>query len=100
MAARAVSRGSGAGRMRIVVLMLAFLVITGGVILRRTFGIAAAGELRDLESKRAATIDEKLRLEGEIRAASSRARLLPLAERLNLRVPADSQVISISRTVP
>ena len=100
MAARAVSRGSGAGRMRIVVLMLAFLVITGGVILRRTFGIAAAGELRDLESKRAATIDEKLRLEGEIRAASSRARLLPLAERLNLRVPADSQVISISRTAP
>ncbi|MBC7674214.1 MAG: hypothetical protein H7247_17485 [Polaromonas sp.] len=99
MAARAVGRGSG-GRMRLVVLMLAFLVITGGVILRRTFGIAAASELRDLESKRAATINEKLRLEGEIRAASSRARLLPLAERLDLRVPADSQVVSISRSAP
>lgn len=86
--------------MRIVVLMLAFLVITGGVILRRTFGIAAAAELRELDAKRAATINEKLRLEGEIRAASSRARLLPLAERLDLRVPADSQVISISRTAP
>ena len=99
MAARAVGRGSG-GRVRLVVLMLAFLVITGGVILRRTFGIAAASELRDLESKRAATINEKLRLEGEIRAASSRARLLPLAERLDLRVPADSQVVSISRSAP
>ena len=99
MAARAVGWGSG-GRMRLVVLMLAFLVITGGVILRRTFGIAAASELRDLESKRAATINEKLRLEGEIRAASSRARLLPLAERLDLRVPADSQVVSISRSAP
>lgn len=99
MAARAVSRGSG-GRMRLVVLMLAFLVITGGVILRRTFGIAAASELRDLESKRAATINEKLRLEGEIRAASSRARLLPVAEGLGLRVPADSQVVSISRSAP
>ena len=86
--------------MRLVVLMLAFLVITGGVILRRTFGIAAASELHDLESKRAATINEKLRLEGEIRAASSRARLLPLAERLDLRVPADSQVVSISRSAP
>jgi len=86
--------------MRLVVLMLAFLVITGGVILRRTFGIAAASELRDLESKRAATINEKLRLEGEIRAASSRARLLPVAEGLGLRVPADSQVVSISRSAP
>ena len=81
-------------------LMLAFLVISGGVILRRTFGIAAAGELRDLESKRAATINEKLRLEGEIRAASSRARLLPVAERLDLHVPADRQVLSISRSAP
>ena len=99
MAARAVGKGGG-GRMRIVLLMLAFLVISGGVILRRTFGIAAAGELRDLEARRAATMNEKLRLEGEIRAASSRARLLPLAERLDLHVPADSQVISISRTAP
>jgi hypothetical protein len=86
--------------MRIVLLMLAFLVITGGVILRRTFGIAAATELRELEARRAAMINEKLRLEGEIRAASSRGRLLPVAERLNLHVPADSQVISIPRSAP
>ena len=99
MAARAVSRGGG-GRTRLVLLMLAFLVISGGVILRRTYGIAAAAELRDLESRRAGTINEKLRLEGEIRAASSRARLLPVAEGLGLRVPADSQVISIARTSP
>ena len=100
MAARTVTRSGGGHRTRIVMLMLAFLVITGGVILRRTFGIAAASELRDLESKRAATINEKVRLEGDIRAASSRARLLPVAEALGLRVPADSQVISISRTAP
>lgn len=100
MAARAVGRRGSGGRARIVMLMLAFLVITGGVILRRTFGIAAASELRDLESRRVATMNEKLRLEGEIRAALSRARLLPVAEGLGLRVPADSQVISISRTAP
>lgn len=88
------------GRMRIVLLMLAFLVISGGVILRRTVGIAAATELRELEARRTAMINEKLRLEGVIRAASSRGRMLPVAERLNLHVPADSQVISIPRVTP
>ena len=91
---------AGRGRMRIVLLMLAFLVISGGVILRRTVGIAAATELRELEARRTAMINEKLRLEGVIRAASSRGRMLPVAERLNLHVPADSQVISIPRVTP
>lgn len=90
----------GRGRTRIVLLMLAFLVISGGVILRRTVGIAAATELRELEARRTAMINEKLRLEGMIRAASSRGRLLPVAERLNLHVPGDSQVISIPRVTP
>jgi hypothetical protein len=98
MATRKVSAGTG--RIRLVLLMLAFLVITGGIILRRSFGIAGATEVRELEARRAAMINEKLRLEGEIRAASSRGRLLPVAERLNLHVPADSQVISIPRSAP
>lgn len=92
--------GGGSGRMRIALLMLAFLIITGGVIMRRSFGIAGDSEIRGLEARRAAVVNEKLRLEGEIRAASSRGRLLPLAERLNLHVPADSQVISLPRSVP
>lgn len=92
--------GGGNGRVRIALLMLAFLVITGGIIMRRSFGIKGDGEIRELETRRAAMVNDKLRLEGEIRAASSRARLLPVAERLNLHVPADSQVISLPRTVP
>ncbi|MEP7002697.1 MAG: hypothetical protein ABI969_19555 [bacterium] len=92
--------GAGGGRLRFVLLMLGFLAISGGVILRRSFGIAGATELRELEARKAAMIDEKLRLEGEIRAASSRGRMLPVAERLSLHVPADSQVISIPRYVP
>jgi hypothetical protein len=92
--------GAGSGRMRLVLLMLGFLAITGGIILRRSFGIAGATEVRELEARKAAVINEKLRLEGEIRAASSRGRMLPVAERLNLRVPADSQVISIPRYAP
>ncbi len=85
------------GRIRIVLLMLAFLVISGGVILRRSYGIAAAAELRDLEARRVAMVNEKLRLDGEIRAASSRTQLLPLAARLGLHVPADSMVITLPR---
>ena len=40
----------------------------------------------------------RLRLEGDVRAAASRAVLQPIAEqRLRMRVPADSQVIILPR---
>ena len=98
MATRKVS--GGRGRLRIALLMIAFLMITGIVILRRSFGLAGANELLALEAKRAAMVNEKLRLESGIRSASSRAHLMPAAERLGLHVPADSMVIPISRGTP
>lgn len=94
----ATRRVGGGGRLRIGVLLLAFLVISGGVILRRTFGIAAERDLLDLDARRAALVAERLRLEGEIRSAGSRARLQSIAERrLQMRVPSDSQVVIIPR---
>jgi cell division protein FtsL len=91
--------GRGTGRLRFVLLLLGFLVIAVGVILRRSYGIAAARELQELETRRAALVAERLRLEGEVRAAASRATLQPIAEqRLRMRVPADSQVIILPRT--
>ena len=87
----ATRRVGGGGRLRIGVLLLAFLVISGGVILRRTFGIAAERDLLDLDARRAALVAERLRLEGEIRSAGSRARL-------QMRVPSDSQVVIIPRS--
>ena len=84
--------------MRIVLLLLGFLVIAVGVIFRRSFGVAAARELQQLDVRRAALVAERLRLEGEVRAAASRATLQPIAEqRLQMRVPADSQVIILPR---
>lgn len=84
--------------MRFGLLLLAFLVISGGVILRRTAGIAAARELLELDARRAALVAERLRLEGDIRAAGSRTRLQPIAEqRLQMRVPSDSQVVILPR---
>ena len=83
----------GTGRLRFVLLLLGFLVIAVGVILRRSFGVAAARELQQLDARRAALVAERLRLEGEVRAAASRATLQPIAEqRLQMRVPADSQI--------
>ena len=97
MATRRVA-GPGRGRLRFVLLLLGFLVIAMGVILRRSHGIAAARELQELEARRAALVAERLRLDGEIRAAGSRATLQPIAEqRLQMRVPADSQVIILPR---
>lgn len=89
----------GGGRLRFVLLLLGFLVIAVGVILRRSYGIAGARELQELDARRAALVAERLRLESEVRAAASRATLEPIAEqRLHMRVPADSQVIILPRT--
>jgi len=88
----------GSGRLRLAFLLAVFLVISGGVILRRTMGIAAARELLQLDDKRKALVAERLRLEGEVRAAGSRAHLQPIAEqRLQMHVPLDSQVIILQR---
>jgi cell division protein FtsL len=91
-------RVGGRGRIRFALVMLAFLVISGGVILRRTFGIAGEHELLLLSGRRAALVAERLRLESEIRTASSRAHLQPIAEQqLQMRVPDASQVITVPR---
>lgn len=97
MAPRRVGRASGRGRLAFV--LVGFLVIALGVILRRTYGLAAATQLRQLDQRRAALVAERLRLEGEVRAAASRSTLQPIAEqRLQMHVPSDSQVIIITRT--
>jgi len=88
-------------RSLIVVLLLGFFMVATGVIARRTFGIRQGRALRDLEQRRDAVDASRVKLEVEIRDASSRARLIPIAEkRLQMYVPADSQVIILSRTPP
>lgn len=52
-----------------------------------------------LEQRRAALDAERAKLDGDIRDASSRARLARIAEeRLQMRIPNDSQVIYLDRT--
>lgn len=86
------------GRSLVLVALLGFFVVAMGVIARRTFGISQAREIRDLEQKRDALDASRVQLAVEIREASSRARLGPIVEqRLQMHVPADSQVIILPR---
>lgn len=93
------AKRSPRSRARLVPLLLVgFLLVATGVIWRRSYGLAQARELARLERQRTTLVAERIRLEGEIRAARSRARLLPLAEaRLGMRVPPDSNVIILPR---
>lgn len=96
--------GRGAARTRLItparvmLVLVGFVVVAIGVIARRTFGISQATVLRALENQRDAVAAARIKLETEIRDASSRARLVPLAEkRLHMYVPSDSQVIILPR---
>jgi cell division protein FtsL len=95
------NRGGARGLRRrslIVLVLLGFFMVATGVIARRTFGINQARTLRALERQRDALDASRVKLEAEIREASSRARLVPIAEqRLHMYVPADSQVIILQR---
>lgn len=82
----------------IVMGLLGFFAVATGVIARRTFGISQAKTLRALQTQRDAVDASRVKLEVEIRDASSRGRLGPVAERrLFMHVPADSQVIILPR---
>ena len=91
-------RVSGRGRRTVALFLVGFVVVSSVVIWRRTAGIERARELRDLARERDELLAERARLERDIRDASSRARLVPLAERrLGMHLPADSEIVYLVR---
>ncbi len=97
---RAGRRAGGRLRGRAVVglWLLGFVLAASAVIWRRSAGIAQARELRELDRRRAQLAAERTALESDVRTAASRARIAPIAEsRLGMRVPADTQVVFLSR---
>ena len=97
------SRGSAKGaptvtRRRALLVVFGFVIVAIGVITRRIFGISQATAVRALEVERDGVAAARVKLEADIRDASSRARLVPIAEkRLHMYVPSDSQVIIVPR---
>jgi cell division protein FtsL len=81
--------------------LLGFLLVATGVIWRRSYGIAQRAELDTLGRERVQLEAQVVELESEIREASSRARLAPIAEqRLQMHVPTDSQVVILPMPGP
>ncbi len=86
------------GRSLVALILLAFLVVAAGVVWRRSLGNEQAREIGRLEQRRAELTAVEAELQNEVRRASSRARLAPIAEqRLQMRVPADTQVVILPR---
>jgi cell division protein FtsL len=80
----------------------AFLALIGatlvlcGVVARRSYGRSLQRDLAGIERTRTQLSGEAIKLEADIRSASSRNRLAPLVEStLGMRVPADTQVIDL-----
>lgn len=83
----------------IAMVLVGFVLVTTGVIARRVFGVQQQREIRKLQQRRNALEADRIRLETDIRDASSRARLQPIAEqRLNMHIPTPDQQVLLPRT--
>jgi cell division protein FtsL len=84
------------GRTTAAIALVGFLIVTVAVVARRSAGRALQRDLSALERTRTQLNGEVIKLEADIRSASSRNRLAPLVEStLGMRVPADTQVIDL-----
>jgi cell division protein FtsL len=79
--------GGWSARGVLALVLVGFVAVASVVILRRVIGVKQQTEITGLEQQRAALEADRIRIEGEIRAASSRQRLEPIAEqRLNMHI--------------
>jgi len=84
------------GRHWVAVWLLAFLITTWVVYARQTAAIGAARELAELRARRADLDGRRAAFERRIRAAESRAVLVPRAQtHLGLHLPSDSEIVLI-----
>jgi cell division protein FtsL len=86
------------GRNLVGLLLAGFLLVALAIVWRRTIGIQQSETLTALDARKVQLEGERVRLESEIRAASSRQRLGSVAEsRLGMRIPSDNQVVILPR---
>ncbi len=71
------------------------LVILAWVIRRDTAGYMVASQLDSLRTRKSFLVGQRIDLGYRIRRAGSRAVLIPRAESLGLREPADSEIVSL-----
>lgn len=86
------------GRWIVAAILIGFVITTAAVIARRSYGDAQARKMSAVEARLRQLRNERVRVEAEIRDASSRVRLIPIAEaKLGMHVPADTQVVILPR---
>ena len=88
------------GRHWIAFWLVALLAALWAVIARQTSALNSARALTGLREERASLEGRRAALDRRVRTAQSRAVLLPRAQRLGLRLPADTEIILISVPVP
>lgn len=88
------------GRHWIAFWLVALLAALWAVIARQTASLNAARALTDLREERAALEGRRADLERRVRTSQSRSVLLPRAQRLGLRLPADTEIILLPVTPP
>lgn len=81
------------GRVWVIGWLLFFLAILTWVVARQTASVVAATELGDLREERVQLEARHAELLTRIRTGKSRGVLIPRAEGLGLRLPADSEII-------
>ncbi len=81
------------GRGWVALWLLSFLGVLMWVVARQTAAHVTATELQRVQDQRSALEARKAELLRRIREAGSRAVLVPRAESLGLRLPADSEIV-------
>jgi hypothetical protein len=76
--------------------LTAFVIAAAAVIARRSYGHSEGLELTALERRKTALQSERVKLQQQIRDASSRSVIVPLAERrLGMHLPSESQMVML-----
>ncbi|UCF41074.1 MAG: hypothetical protein JSW43_01680 [Gemmatimonadota bacterium] len=84
------------GRVWVTLWLVFVLAILAWVVARQTSAVVSAGELDELRNERSLLEARRAELLRRIREAESRAVLVPRAESLGLRMPADSEIVILS----
>jgi len=99
MATRRVAPPRRRGRTTVFLALTGFLIVTVSVVARRSWGRSLQRDLTAIERTRTQLGGEVVKLQADIRSASSRNRLAPLVEStLGMRVPSDTQVTDLQVT--
>jgi hypothetical protein len=88
------------GRYWVAGWLIFFLAILAWVANRQSAAVMAASELEQLRQQRAVLEARQGELLARIRSARSREVLIPRAQAIGLRLPADSEIIILQVPIP